>query len=294
MLVKKKKAKHVKFYLFLSTAGKEGMALMGSGIASFIGGVVQNVRGSSPSSLALVIVAVLLFGWGAYITWSREHAKLQEEQAKNEKPEIKIRLLGALHHILHTESEKGVTSVFTSPSFVTLYVGLVNMRQVPTTINGYKLKVFLERAEFSGSLVPSYVRFTMAQENIIEHSRMKKKVPLQKKLAVETITPLSQTITSEHPLAYMLEQKGYLHFITDLPTFRYEIEEDPELPAEFTVVLTLTDPVDGAHMGRFERVTLEPANLRIVGTDAENISEESRSRTHTRERNNPIKVPEKH
>lgn len=264
MRPKKNKSKHFKFYLFLATAGKEGMTLMGSGIASFIGGVVQNVRGSSLSSLALVIVAVLLFGWGAYITWSREHAKLQEEQAKNEKPEIKIRLIEVLHHVIALDN-----TLYVGPSFVTLHVGLVNVRHVPTTIKGYALKIFLERSEFTGTIVPTNVQFSIAKEKVLEHKGLDKPIRVAKEPDVETIIPLSQTISHSNPLTYMLEQKGYLHFTTGMPLFKYEMEERPKVPAAFTIVLTLTDPRDGIHMERFEKIAIEPANLRIVGTQAE-------------------------
>jgi hypothetical protein len=261
---KKNKSKHVKFYLFLATAGKEGMALMGSGLASFIGGVVQNVRGSSLSSLGLVILAVLLFGWGAYITWSREHTKLQEEEAKNGKPEIKIRLLGALHHVIALDN-----TLYLGPSFVTVHIGLVNVRHAPTTIKGYGLKIFLGRGEFTGTLVPSNVRFSIAKEKVLEHKGVEKTIRVRKKLDVEMIIPLDDTITHSDPLVYMLEQKGYLHFIVDMPVYKYEMEENAKAPAEFTIALTLTDPQDGVHMGRFEKIAIEPANLRIIGTEGE-------------------------
>src|SRR5207302_10184700 len=107
------------------------------GILSFVLAIVQVVRGSF-SAFALVAVSIVLFYWGAYKAWAKEREKLREEIARNGKPEIKIRLLGALHHVLALDN-----ALYLGPSFVTVHVGLVNIRQVPTTIKGCALKIFL-------------------------------------------------------------------------------------------------------------------------------------------------------
>jgi len=106
----------------------------------------------------------------------------------------------------------------------------------------------------------------MAKEKIVAHEVLEKHVRIREQLDVETIVPLDEKITPLNPLTYMLEHTGYLHFITDMPVFKYEIEKEAEFPADFTAVLTLTDPKGGAHVGRFEKIAIEPANLRIVGT----------------------------
>lgn len=214
--------------------------------------------------LLFAALAILCAAVSAYIIWAKERIKFLEEEAKNGEPEIKIRLIKALHHVIALDN-----TMYVGPSFVTLHVGLVNVRHVPTTIKGYALKIFLERSEFTGAIVPSNVRFSIAKEKVLEHKGLDKPIQVVKEPDVEAIIPLDQTISHSNPLTYMLEQQGYLHFTTGLPLFKYEMEENPKVPAAFTIVLTLTDPRDGIHMERFEKIAIEPANLRIVGTQAE-------------------------
>src|SRR5437764_9639002 len=90
-------------WLFLSSAGKEADIAMGSGVAAFGFALWATLTGRSLPAAGLVLLAGLLFGYGAYRAWAREHNRLDDEKRRNGEPEIKIRLLKSYKHVFQPE-----------------------------------------------------------------------------------------------------------------------------------------------------------------------------------------------
>ena len=177
---------------------------MGGGITSFIGGVWANVRGSNLSSLGLVILAIFLFGWGAYIAWSKEHTKFQEEEARNGKPEINCTITAGYINPASTAYKEDDKTVILEGSVVVLEVVLENLRHVPTTITGKEL-IFTE--DNGEKYAGKWVEFVWAPYVTKEN------VPTQMVNYWEP--PIELAITPAKPLEYAKPKKCWIRFFMD-------------------------------------------------------------------------------
>lgn len=92
-----------------------------------------------------LLSATICSVYSAYHVWSVERKELNEERARNQRPEIKGELLEA--HFRDAISQGGKHPHYLD-YYITLKVHLVNIRQVPTTIKEFALKVETGSGEY--------------------------------------------------------------------------------------------------------------------------------------------------
>jgi hypothetical protein len=219
---------HNRFHLFLSTAGKEGMGLMGSGLASFLGSVYSNVHGSSLASGGLIILAVFLFGWGAYIAWSREHTE-------------------------RTNTETQLAELQHSPVDIAVEIMEMQKRDIPNTGTGdgplktssvdifVRVKLELKTID---SIVISRFRAELSLQGSIEHPHERKDIHnwrlfVGRRVGGGATYAYHHLVEVKQELKLGIPAEGWLHFVTS-PTTDYQLEES-------SFKLIVETPRGGAH-----------------------------------------------
>jgi len=125
--------------LFLRNSGYRGLAAMGSGLVSLIL-LLVGVHGPITPTHIFVLTAVL-FAWGAYAAWAKQHDKLIEEIERNPKPELRCEIVAGYINPRVTHESSGHVAVGMRDCFIVLALRLRNLRQVPTTVRVESMKV---------------------------------------------------------------------------------------------------------------------------------------------------------
>jgi hypothetical protein len=177
------------------------------------------------------ILAALVGFYSAYSVWSREYDRAEHELSLNTRPEIKPHVL-----YLFWAYPSGYNS---QPTQIYASLRLTNLRDVPTTITGYRLIVTSDNRTVDG---PNDVTF---RGGTIKYERCNVTVPgaVQSAHGRDTLDmfPLSFRILPQAPLTKGIHFDGWLAFDIDL-THLHRCQSPSA-----SVVLEVTDPFDGKH-----------------------------------------------
>lgn len=198
---------------FFAAVGKKGIFFMTGGVVAFGISVYEHLSKSPLAAIAFTGITAIVFSFGTYFAWKDTDDKLEEEIAKNQKPEIRGEIVS-----LHCEPEKKKIRFF-------CLAKLVNCRNVPTTIKRYSLQLTINgtlylmdgpgKDDFGQTFVPS----------------------------VGVLTPISKSINSVSPLRHSIEVDGWITFQREGEID--ELSEDRKQKAE--ALLIIDDALNGRH-----------------------------------------------
>jgi hypothetical protein len=241
---------------FIRAAGTLGATSVALSVVLFVVSIVEHERDKNVPAYWFIYLAPAFFAVGAYLAWSAERDKWEEEKAKNQKPELSIDLIAAFWD---TYQPPGTCYVWIH---VYAYLRVANLREPPTLIKQGCLTMTIGDVEYSGNGDDVSISGGWLEHNTAF------KLGGEKKGSVfsETYTPvrrLTSDINWEYPLVRGVHRDGIVVF-----TFQNQMDWQGEIPGENSQImsathlcLSLTDTFNQPHSIKIDRVDIPNGTL---------------------------------
>jgi hypothetical protein len=218
---------------YLRALWKHWWALMSSAVFTAIGvyGAWQQ-KGSGWIVGVSFAAAIALFFVASFKAWNEEHERLLAEIARNHKPEIK----GTIAVGFATMSKENFGDPKAKLTDLFVLARLVNHRDVPTTIDGYSIKVGTDRTSIGDARFRVDVKITHDSEYIDPSTRS------EGSYVYTAAFPMGVRISSSNPLRKAIAQEGWIRF-----QFTDGIADAVD-PHNEDLTLTVTDSLGGVHV----------------------------------------------
>lgn len=129
---------------FLKAAGTLGITSVALAVVLFAVSIVEHVRDKNVPAYVFIYLAAICFAVGAYMAWSAEADKLDEERAKNQKPLLKVELIAAFFDV------SKVPGTQDAQVHVYAYLRVANLNDAPTLIKSGVLRMVVGGVEHTG------------------------------------------------------------------------------------------------------------------------------------------------
>jgi hypothetical protein len=247
---------------FIRAAGKLGATSVALAIVLFVISIVEHEREKNFPVYWFICLAALFVAIGAYLAWSAERDKWEEEKAKNQKPLLTIELIAAFFDVSKIQGTQNLqVHIYT-------YLRVANLRDPCTLIKDGSLTLVVGGVEYtgkgddvckSGNWLGHNTKFRLGGEKIGG-------------VLSETFTPvrrLTSDINWEHPLVRGVHRDGIVVF-----TFQNQMDwegENPHIMNATHIRLSLTDTFDQRHPITIDSLGIPNGTLKNVHTPISGI-----------------------
>jgi hypothetical protein len=239
-------------FKFIKAAGTLGITSVALSVALFLVSIIEHESDKNVPAYWFIYLAPLFFAVGAYLAWSAERDKWEEERSKNQKPELSIDLMAAFFDTYQPPSTHDLWI------HVYAYLRVANLREPPTLIKQGSLTMTVGGVKHTGKGDDVSI-----SGGWLEHNSAFK-LGGEKKGSVfsETYTPvrrLTSDVNWEYPLVRGVHRDGIVVF-----TFQSQMDWDKENPYTMSathVRLSLTDTFDQQHSVTIDRLDIPNGTL---------------------------------
>jgi hypothetical protein len=238
---------------FIRAAGALGGTSVALSVVLFVVSMVEHKRDKSVPAYWFICLAPLFFAIGAYLAWSAERDKLEEERAKNQKPLLKIEMRAAFFEVSPVQGTQRLQV------HIITYLRVTNLSEPRTLIKCGTLTMVVGGVEHLGTGDDGSVSGGWVEHN----SAFRLGGEMKAIVFGEIYTPVRRLIHDinwEYPLVQGVHRDGIVVF-----NFQGEMDWDRENPYTMDAThlrLSLTDSFDQQHSVSIEKFDIPNGNLR--------------------------------